>query len=980
MDRAVSALNARLGSVLNRAATPLPSTRVRGYVVALAAVAVCIGIRAALSPLLSPNHLAFLVFALAVIAAAWAGGFGAGLFATAVSAVVSSWAFETPIHSFAVGAEGAVAIVVFVVEGVAISFVAGRLRTVLSAWRESEERLRLAQEAAHLGTWELDIRTGATYWSESSERIHGLPPGTFGGNLRASLAMVHPDDLARLQAVRARDAIGIDNYVEYRIRRPGGEERWIAAHGRRVSADRAVGVHVDITDRKRVETSLRESEERFREMANAAPVLVWMANGIGDATFFNAQWLRFTGRSLRSEAGGGWLGSIHPADAPAFRQAYAAAVAAHRDFEAEFRLRDASGAYRWMLGRAAPLTGRDGRFEGLVGSCTDISARRRGNEGIRLLADLSAGLASSLDPQAVAETLTAILVTAFADWSTIHLVAEPGGVRRACARHRDPEGQRQLDRLGAYSARDSTTEIVGRVMETGEPHFVPQVTNDMVRSWARDAEHLDILQALAYGSRMALPLVARGRTIGALTLSRGLGSDPYDEADLQLAFEIARRAALAFDNASLYVESRQREVSARKANDALQFLADAGIEFSSSIDGRGALATVASLATRDFADGCAINIRDAAGQLERIAASGLDATLDAGLQAIRQSFPDTPTGRNLLRRLSEGETVCVADLPGSCPRDAQPAGGPEIAAAALGIRSIIIVPMQARNRTLGSIALFRTREEPFDPDDVSVAEQLGRRAGLSIDNSRLFAEAQERQRELVRANEAKDEFLGLMSHELRTPITVIHGGARVLKARNAAIDDETRTGMLDDIERESDRLARMLENLLALARVELDQEPIVEPVLVQRLLARILESGKKLNGRSVQVDVDSAIPPAAADPAYLEHVIRNLVGNAEKYSPPGRPIEVHVTREDSLAAVRVLDRGFGISADEAERIFERFYRSDRTAKMAGGAGMGLAVCKRLIESMGGRIWAHPRDGGGLEVGFTLPLYDEEDEL
>lgn len=242
---------------------------------------------------------------------------------------------------------------------------------------------------------------------------------------------------------------------------------------------------------------------------------------------------------------------------------------------------------------------------------------------------------------------------------------------------------------------------------------------------------------------------------------------------------------------------------------------------------------------------------------------------------------------------------------------------------------------------------------------------------MAADNAMLYAEAR-------RANDAKDEFLGMMSHELRTPITVIHGGSRVLRARMDHLDEETRSGLLSDIERESERLSRMLENLLALARAELDREVILEPVLLQRLLPRLLASLQSDTGREVRFATDGELPAVSAEPGYIEHVVRNLVGNAVKYSPSDSSIDVIVQTCGPGASVRVLDRGFGISEEEAGRIFERFYRSDRTSRLASGAGLGLAVCKRLVEAMSGRIWATPREGGGLEVGFSLPPYIEED--
>jgi K+-sensing histidine kinase KdpD len=105
----------------------------------------------------------------------------------------------------------------------------------------------------------------------------------------------------------------------------------------------------------------------------------------------------------------------------------------------------------------------------------------------------------------------------------------------------------------------------------------------------------------------------------------------------------------------------------------------------------------------------------------------------------------------------------------------------------------------------------------------------------------------------------------------------------------------------------------------------------------------------------------------------VEQVIRNLLSNAEKYSSLTTPIEVRIERVANSMAISVLDRGRGFAPEEAELIFTPFYRSPRTADVAGGVGIGLAVCKRLIEVQGGRIWAHPRQDGGAEIGFSLPL-------
>jgi two-component system sensor histidine kinase KdpD len=251
---------------------------------------------------------------------------------------------------------------------------------------------------------------------------------------------------------------------------------------------------------------------------------------------------------------------------------------------------------------------------------------------------------------------------------------------------------------------------------------------------------------------------------------------------------------------------------------------------------------------------------------------------------------------------------------------------------------------------------------------------------MAVDNARLFSQSQRIQEELRVANEAKDEFLGLVSHELRTPITTIFGGARLLRARGDNLDVESRSAVLGDIEHESERLHRIVEDLLVLARIELGAEVVTEPMLVQRVIEKTVQSfAKRRPGRTVDAYVVNEVPPVRASTIYLEQVLRNLLNNADKYSPVDSTIDIYAEHVNEWAVISVRDRGPGIPAQEHELIFERFYRSSGTAKQAGGAGIGLTVCKRLVEAQGGSIWAEEREGGGLTISFSLPVYTEAED-
>jgi K+-sensing histidine kinase KdpD len=232
-----------------------------------------------------------------------------------------------------------------------------------------------------------------------------------------------------------------------------------------------------------------------------------------------------------------------------------------------------------------------------------------------------------------------------------------------------------------------------------------------------------------------------------------------------------------------------------------------------------------------------------------------------------------------------------------------------------------------------------------------------------------------------RASVLRDAFNSIISHELRTPITAIYGGAKLLARRDRALDEETRRELLDDVEAEADRLYRLVEDLLVLSRSERGMiERVGEPVAVSRIVERVVNSEQE-RWPSVNVAAEvTAMGAASGDETYVEQVLRNLISNAAKYSPAGSEVRVIVDEVAEGIRVRVVDQGEGFGEAEAERLFELYYRSPQMASKIGGAGIGLFVCRALVEAMGGRIWATPRPEGGAEFGFVLDRYSDEESI
>jgi len=232
-----------------------------------------------------------------------------------------------------------------------------------------------------------------------------------------------------------------------------------------------------------------------------------------------------------------------------------------------------------------------------------------------------------------------------------------------------------------------------------------------------------------------------------------------------------------------------------------------------------------------------------------------------------------------------------------------------------------------------------------------------------------------------RASVLRDAFNSIISHELRTPITAIYGGAKLLARRDRALNEETRRELLDDVEAEADRLYRLVEDLLVLSRSERGLiERVGEPVAVSRIVERVVNSEQE-HWPSVNVAAEvTAMGAASGDETYVEQVLRNLISNAAKYSPAGSEARVIVDEVADGIRVRVVDQGEGFGEAEAERLFELYYRSPQMASKIGGAGIGLFVCRALVEAMGGRIWATPRPEGGAEFGFVLDRYSDEESI
>jgi PAS domain S-box-containing protein len=251
-------------------------------------------------------------------------------------------------------------------------------RIVRGHLRESEARLREAQSIAQCGSWEWDTSRNKTYWSDEMYRILGLVPQSVPPTSR----LIHPGD-DQYYVTKMKEASDTHQLysAEHRIVRANGEERIVLESGqpkydsqqRLVSI---VGTLLDITEHRRAERVLRESEDRFRTMADGAPVMMWMSGVDKLCTDFNRGWLTFTGRSIEQELGHGWTQGVHPDDLQKCITIYVEAFDQRRPFSIEYRLRRYDGEYHWISDSGSPRFLPDGTFAGYIGCCVDIHDRK----------------------------------------------------------------------------------------------------------------------------------------------------------------------------------------------------------------------------------------------------------------------------------------------------------------------------------------------------------------------------------------------------------------------------------------------------------------------------------------------------------------------------------------------------------------------------------------------------------------------------
>jgi PAS domain S-box-containing protein len=626
-----------------------------------------------------------------------------------------------------------------------------------------------------------------------------------------------------------------------------------------------------------------------------------------------------------------------------------------RDHEARVVCRD--GSIKHVLVHANVFR-RGGRVVHTRCFTRDITARKRAHDALTRLHAITSALSEARTQAEVLEVVTT------------HTVAATGALGASVYLHSADGRALELARAVGYAdkAADRAPVIpldaevpTAEAARRAEPLFLTSI--------AGCGGHPDPQEAVGPRSSRCLarlPLIVDGRPVGVLGVSHG-EAGAFGENERAFLTALAEQCAQALERARLYdVESRARR-QAEAAGLRSSFLAKASAILSSSLDYQATLTNLARLAVPRIADWCLVELASGPEASELVVADG-DPPQVERLREHRLRVPPDPAAQvGMARVIASGRSELHRDISEPLLSSFAPDREYRAFLRRLGFRSAIVVPMTARGRTLGAIALITAASERrFEQADLEMAEELGHRAAMAIDNARLYEEARE-------ADRRKDEFLAMLGHELRNPLAPILTGLKLMQLHGVGGERERQI-----IERQVKYLVRLVDDLLDVSRITRGRVELRrEPVELASVLARAIEMASPLfeqRSHRLSVEVPRTGLLVEVDQVRLGQVLANLLTNAAKYTDPRGTVVVRGRRERGEVVVSVIDNGIGIRSDVLPDIFDMFVQGERALdRSQGGLGIGLTLARNLVEAHGGSIEAHSAGRGqGSEFTVRLP--------
>jgi PAS domain S-box-containing protein len=797
-----------------------------------------------------------------------------------------------------------------------------RQRQAEAALRDSEARLRMAVKAGGIGIWDWNLATGAVAWSDEVYALHGVAPGAFGGRVEDFAALVHPDDapglFARIEACRASRGT-FD--AEFRVDRADGRQAWLATWAQcgidAAGIERMVGATLDITAQKQLNatlTDLNSMLERRVQARTSERDRIWRMSHDVLAVLGPDGRLASVNPAFsnllgwpREAADGDGLLDLVHPDGRT-RLLQALGGGAPAD-DVEVRMRHRDGTWRWLSWTLVPEGGQ------VYGVGRDVTEAKRQHDELLLASEMRLQLA--LDAGAMGAWQWDVKSGRTWWW--------PG-----------------MERLHGEAA--------------GTP--APAMDGYLERVVLEDRARLRATVEEALRDKRGYRIEYRIR----LTQGEVRWIEAHAKMQLDEAGEVTSLAGVCVD-----ITRRKR------VEEDLRFLAQASAQLATLDDIGTTLQRVAQLAVPNFADWCALDMLAPDGTIARVAVAHVDPAKARLARELFERYGSRPGDDNVTWRvIGTGVTASVTTLTDAMLEAGVKDPDYRRALIELGLRSFIGVPLAVRGRTLGVLTFVAAESgRHYGPDDVALAEDIGRRAAIAIDNANLY-------RALRTADQRKDEFLAMLAHELRNPLAPIRAAADLL-AMQADAGGAGVAGISAVLTRQVGHMTGLVDDLLDVSRVtrgsiELDRAPVD----VKAVAASAVEQVRPLveaRKHRLQVRIDPAPMTVMGDEKRLVQILANLLNNAAKYTPPGGQIELFAGVDGDRLQLEVRDNGIGMSADLVGRAFELFSQAARSSdRSQGGLGLGLALVRRLVELHGGQVRAYSRgEGCGSRFVVRLPL-------
>lgn len=632
-----------------------------------------------------------------------------------------------------------------------------------------------------------------------------------------------------------------------------------------------------------------------------------------------------------------------------------------------------------LLASSAPLRNQSGKLDGAITVFADVTRMRaaeaeaerlriaeqralaeleRQRDRQALLAQASHNFVSTLDSKHAVAELARLLAGSLCDCCAVDELTSEGGIRRLALAHADPERAVTIRELSERYPEDPTSERgVAAVLRSGRTEWVPRIDDALLQSISRDPEQLGSLRSLGLRSYAVVPLLARGRVLGALTL---LTEAPraLEQDDVKLAEELATRAALALDNARLYESSRRHAETLAQINELGQ-LVNAELDQQKLVQ---AVTDAATTLTGAQFGAFFYNVVDEQNEsyvLYTISGVPREAFSKFPMPRNTEVFAPTFNGQGVVR---------VSDITKD-PRYGKSAPYHGMPAGHLPVRSYLAVPVVSRTGSvLGGIFLGHERVDVFGESSETLLVGLAAQAAVALEKARLFTDAERLIRKLEQTNRELDQFAYVTSHDLKAPLRGIASLADWIEEDLGSAVTPDAHKKLALLRGRVRRMEALIEGILEFSRAgrvlgkpqELDTKKLVTEVvelLSPRTPARVL--------------VGDGLPQFKAERIPLSQVLMNLISNALKYGGEAAEVSVDAQSTGDFWQFCVRDDGPGIAPAFHERIWGIFQTLQARDKVES-TGIGLAIVKKVVEARGGRAWVESEEGRGARFYFTWP--------